>query len=863
MFHTDSVNLTDAERIDEIIFQSISAADSYLQISQEEIDTIVGHMARVVQSHHLQLANLIVEETEAGIIEDKSSQIFHVSSGLEQKLRDIVSVGTAYESNVDGLQTVLEPVGIIAALPSSSYSVATVILQAILSVKSRNPIVFSFPTSVWKSSLAVGKLLLEAATEAGAPPQAIQWLPQDCDDGVSSLLQNPEISCILVDGGSAALSSEYVPDIPILGTGIMNTPCLIDRTADIEQAATDVVASRYFDNGLMPMAEQTVIISREVYFQTLDLMMQKSCYLVNEQEKEQLEQLLFDPETGIPNPDCMGRDAVRIAEMAGFSVPLETKLILVEITGIGALYPLSRPKDSPVLSILVCESSYEGLCFCEALLEFSTSSHMAILHARNHDLMEEFAGKIKVNHALINRPASHGDLGEFSVSPHANLTTAMDRQTGNPTTAPLCLATLLSRKMVQRPKIRKREWRVPEKVLYSPDSVLHLQSVKNMDRTLIVTEKELVDSECMDTILSCLQGRAHPVHTEFFCNTADVADVTTVELGVQCMEQFRPTALLAVGNACTMDIAKGMHFLQKNSGDSVSQSFPDFSGGDFPVCPENSTGKQVTLITIATQLCVGSAMKGSVTLFNKSRDQRRTLQSCTLIPAVCIVDSTLIYGEDPEEMAYAGMNILSHALEAYVSPLASDYSDSMAINAIQLVFKFLLPAVTERYPTGAVEKLYNASAMAGMASSNAKTGISLAMMHSLVSCFKLSPDVGANLLLPHILEYNGVEDPTRYNPLMPGSRYIAHERYQEIAASLGLPHKSPEQSVESLVTEIRNMQSELGLSRKVSEFGIDVDEYTRKVDVMCEQVFEDHSTATNPRLPRISEIKTLFKKIQG
>jgi acetaldehyde dehydrogenase/alcohol dehydrogenase len=861
MFHTDSVTLTDAERIDEIIFQSISAADSYLQMNQEEIDAIVGHMARVVRSHHLQLARMMVEETEAGIIEDKSCQIVNASHFLEQRLRDIVSVGTLYESNVDGCQIVLEPLGIVAAFPSPALSVATVILQAILSVKSRNPIVFCFPPSVSKSSQAVGKLLSDAAIEAGAPTQAIQWLPQDCENAESVLLQNPEVNCILVDGGSSFLSSDQLPDIPVLGTGIMNTPCLVDRTADIEQAATELVASRYFDNGLMPMAEQTVIISREVYFQTLDLMMQKNCYLVKEQEKEQLEQLLFDSGTGMPNSECTGRDAAHIAEMAGFSVPPETKLILVEISGIGTLYPLSRPKDTPVLSVLVCESSYEGLCFCEALLEFSTSSHIAVLYARNQDLMEEFTEKIRVNHALINRPASRGDIGEFSVSSYANLTNAANRQTGNPTTAPLCLETLLSRKVVQKSKIRKREWRVPEKVLYSPDSVLYLQSLDKMDRTLIVTEKELVDSVSMDTILSCLQGREHPVHTEIFCNTSDIADINTIEQGLLCMEQFRPTALLALGNACTMDIAKGMHFLHKKSDDSVLQSFPDFSSGDFPVCHEKSTGRQVSLITIATKLCVGSAMNGSVTLFSESRQQRRTLQSCALIPSVCIVDSSLSYGDSSEEMAYGGMNILSHAFEAYVSPLASDYSDSMAMNAIQLVFKNLIPAVTEKYPTGAVEKLYNASAMAGMASSNAKAGIGLAMSHSLVSCFKLSPDVGANLLLSHILEYNGVEDPTRYNPLMPGSKYIAHERYQEIAASLHLPHKSPEQSVESLVAEIRKIQSELGLSRKIGDLGIDADEYTRKVDVMSEEVFEDHSTATNPRLPRIGEIKTLFGKI--
>jgi acetaldehyde dehydrogenase/alcohol dehydrogenase len=863
MFQTDSVNLCDTEHIDAIIFQSISAIDSYIHMEQSEIDKIVSHMARVAHSQHLRLARMIVDETGCGIIEDKAVENIFSSSGLEGKLRSISSVASIEEYHVEGYQMIAEPIGILAAFPPVTNSVATILFQAILSVKTRNPIIFSFHPSVWQSSLVAAQLMQEAASEAGAPAHTIQWLTSDSEQAVSGLLASPEISCILMDGDHSLLSSESFPNIPILGTGLVNTPCFIDRSADIERAATDVVSSKYFDNGLVSTAEQTVIICREIYFQTLDLMMQKSCYLANEQEKKQLEQLLFDSDTGIPHPECRGLNAVVIAKMAGFSIPAQTKLILVEIGGIGPLHPLSRPKDFPVLAVLACESWYEGLCFCEALLEFSSSLHMAVLHARDKKLVSEFASKLKVSHLLVNRPATRGDLAEFTVFRGGNLlTTTMEKQAGNIATAPFCLDMLLSRRMVLQPKIRRREWKVPENILYSPDSIFHLESINSMERTLIVTEKELVNSACMDQIILCLNNKKFPVKIDFFCNTEEVATIAAIEDGLQCIKQFRPTALLAVGNSCTMDIAKAMNYFYHRPDDSVSEVLPDFGSADFPDFADANQARQVILATVPVTPGSGAEMNGVVTLFNDSREKRCRLQSFDLIPDVCLIDSRLSLGANREEMALTGMNILSSALEAYVSPLASDFSDSMAVNAIQLIFKYLVTAVNSQHPMAAREKIYNAAAMTGMATSNAKTGLSLAMTHSLVAMFRLSPDVSANLLLPHIVKYNGVEDPTRYNPLTPGSRYCAHERYQEIAKHLGLSCSFPEQGVESLLSEIGQLQQELELPHTINAYGISEPEYLCKVKQMADQVFEDHSTATNPRLPLLGEIEALFNALR-
>lgn len=860
MLHTDSANLTDAEQVDEIIFQAMSAQDAYLQMGQESIDWVVSNMAIVGASNHLSLAKMAVNETERGIVEDKSITNIFASSGLEEKLQAIQTVGRIEENEIDGYQTFAEPVGILAAFPTSDHPTATTLLQAILSVKTRNPIVFCFHPSVQSSATAAAQLMRKAALDAGAPPHAIQWLPMHSEKSISALTQNPEISLLLMDENDFLLSPQPLPDGPILGMGQCNTPCLIDRSADIEQAATDVIASKHFDNGLLSTSEQTIIISREIYFQTLDLLMQKSCHLASEQEKEQLEQLLFNPETGMPNPECTGRSAVHIAEMAGFTVDARTKLLLTEIGGIGVSHPLSRSKAVPVLSILAADSWYEGLCFCEAILEFSSASHTAVLHARDKSLSDEFATRLKVSHSILNQPATRGDLCQLMVSSSNTITSASDRQVGNPSTALLSMDMLLRRKLVQKPHTRLREWKIPEKVIFSQGCIKQLQTLTGIERTLIVTEKELLNSNHMDTILHLLKNQRDSVQTDFFCNTKQLVSVESIEQGVECMNGFQPTALLAIGNGATIDTAKAMRYFYQRPEKGFPYSSPNLHAADFPNCPTGQPQRQITLITIPTSPGAGFQINPFVTIFNDSRKKRRSLHSCELLPDVSLIDPEFATAPSARDMALTGLTILSHALEAYVSPLASDFSDSMAMKVIQTLFEYL-PKAVARKQAGSREKIYNAASMAGMSAGNAKLGLSHAMVHSLSSSFKLSHDLASSLLLPHVIRYNGVEDPSRFNPLMPQSRYIAHERYQEIANSLGLPCKSPEQGVESLVTAISRMQRVVGVPSTLRDCSINEQEYQARVEQMAEQAFEDYSTATNPRLPLIHEIMAIYDEL--
>jgi len=857
MLHTDSPNLTDVEQVDEILFQAMSAQDAYLQMDQESIDWAVSNMARVGASNHLSLAKMVVNETKRGIVEDKSVTNIFASSGLEEKLQAIASVGRIEEDAINGYETFAEPVGILAAFPASDHPTATTLLQAILSVKTRNPIVFCFHPSVRSSATAAAQLMQKAAIDAGAPPHAIQWLPIHSPKSISALTQNPEISLLLMDENDSLLLPQSSPDVPILGMGQCNTPCLIHRSADIEQAATDVIASKHFDNGLLPTAEQTLIISREIYFQTLDLLMQKSCHLASEQEKEQLEELLFDPETGMPNPECTGHNAVHIAEMAGFTIPAKTKLILTEIGGIGVSHPLSRSKAVPVLSILAAESWYEGLCFCEAILEFGSALHTAVLHARDKNLHEEFASKLKVCHSILNQPASRGDLCKLMVSASNSITTAGDRQAGNPSTALLAVDMLIRHKLVQKSRTRLREWKIPEKVIFSQGCINQLQRLRGIERCLIVTEKELLNSKPMDTVLHLLKSRRPSIQTEFFSNCRQLVSVETIEQGVECMNGFQPTALLAIGNGTSIDTAKAMCYFYQRPESGFPSSSPDLQKADFPNCPTDLPQHQVTLIAIPSTPGGCLHINPFVTIFNESRKKRRSLHSCELLPDVSLIDPEFATAPSAQDMALTGLTILSHALEAYVSPLASDYSDSMAIKAIQTLFEYL-PKAVARKQAASREKIYNAANMAGMAAGNAKLGLSHAMVHSLSSSFKLSNGLAASLLLPHIIRYNGVEDPSRFNPLMPHSRYIAHERYQEIAGSLGLACKSPEEGVESLVTAISRMQRELGVTSTLRDCNISEQEYQARVEQMAEEAFEDHATATNPRLPLLQEIMDIY-----
>lgn len=861
MFQPDSSNLTDAEQVDEILFQAMSAQDAYLQINQQSIDRIVHIMAGIGESQHLALAKLAVKDSGRGIVEDKSITNIFACSGLEQKLRNVHSAGPLANNEINKYQIITEPVGILASFPSPELSTATVLFQAIISVKTRNPIVFCFHPSVQSSSKATAQLMQQAAQDAGAPPYAIQWLQSGSDSSINALASHPDISLILMDENPSVPSSpRSLSDTPILGSGQMNTPCFIHRSADIEQAVTDVIASRHFDNGLIPFSEQTLIISREIYFQTLDLFMQKSCYLTSEQEKIALEQLLFDQKTGLPNPECTGRNAVTIARMAGFTVPAHTKLLLTEIGGIGPGYCLSGSNAAPVLSILATESRYEGLCFCEAALEFGSTSHSAVLHARDTDLCDEFSTRLRASHIVLNQSATNGDLCRLLVISGNGITAAEDRRAGNPATAGLSIDMLLRRKLLQKQDTRTREWKTPGKVLFAQGCSSHLLTLTEVSRTLIVTEKELLESDHIDTVLHHLNDQKYPVKVEFFCKTNRVVTVSTIKEGLQCMNRFLPTAILAIGNGATIDTAKAMRYFYQRPENALPYSSPNPGRTDTPDSPVNPPQRLVSLIAMPTTPRAGFKINALVTIFDDRLEKRHNLHSYELLPDTTLIDPDFSTPLSAQEMALTGMTILSHALEAYVSPLASDYSDSMAMKAILMIFDYL-PTAVNRNQINTREKLYNAATMAGMATGNAKPGLAHAMAHSLSSAFDLSHSQAHSLLLPHIVRYNGVEDPSRFNLLMPGSRYIAHERYQEIAKSLGLACKSPEQGVDSLTKAISAMQRDLHLPCTIREYNISQKEYLAMTEQMAERAFTDHSTATNPRLPLISEITNIFNDI--
>ncbi|MBU1418988.1 MAG: iron-containing alcohol dehydrogenase [Proteobacteria bacterium] len=861
MFQTDSANLTEAEHIDEIIFQAISAQDTYLQLDQKAIDRIVNKMARVGASKHLALAKMVVSETGKGIAEDKSITNIFATIGLEQKLRDIKTVGLIEDNTVSGYQIFSEPVGILATFVPPEHPTATIFFQAILSAKTRNPVIFSFHPSVQSSSIAAAKLMQEAATESGAPPHCIQWLPASSEKSIITLAKHPDIALILMDENNFIPCPPSPATVPILGVGKVNVPCFIDRSADLEQAITDIISSKSFDNGLISTSEQVVIICNRIYSQARDLLSQKSCHLANRDERAQLEQLLFHPDSGEPNPECIGRDACTLAEMAGFSVPLNTKIICTEIAGIGPAHPLSRPKPFPVLSFLASESWYEALCFCEAVLELGTSAHTAVLHTRNYSLATDFSTRLGATHTTLNGPATHGDICHLPHQGDCNFTSALDRQNGNPTTATLSVDKLLSHKVIRQRPPRQREWEIPKKILFSPNCTTYLKNFAGAERILIITEEALVNSRHMDTILHHLNNQKYRVKAETFHEVGELTTLSSIEQGMQCMNRFRPSAVLALGDGTIIDTAKAMRFFYQRPKVTLAHSPLHTPGNDFSDCRTDPPQQQIPLVAVPTDLGAGAEMNSFVTIYDQNRDKPLNLRSCELIPDCVLIDPTFAIPAEPLDMALTGMAILSHALEAYASALASDYSDSMAMKATELIFTWL-PAAAIRQPSKeATEKIYNAAAMAGMAANNALLGLNSAMTHSLSFMFQLPHDLASSLLLPHIIRYNGVKNPSRFNPLTPGSRYIAHERYQEVAKALCLEANTPEQGVTSLADAIIRMQKQLALPRKLRHYGITQEEYLASVEDMADQAFEDHCTATNPRLPLIQEIIDIYTAI--
>lgn len=846
------------KHIDLLVQKASAAAAEFLNFNQEQVDKIVHAMALKGVDKHMELAKEAFVETGRGVFEDKITKNLFASESVYHSIKYNRTVGIIHENEEEDFMEVAEPVGVIAAITPVTNPTSTVLFKSLISIKTRNPVIFAFHPGAQKSSTAAAKTMLEAAVQAGAPRDCIGWIEMPSIDATSYLMNHPGVATILATGGSSMVKAAYSTGKPALGVGPGNVPCYIEKTADIRRAVTDLILSKTFDNGMICASEQAVIVDRAVAEQVVELMKEYGCYFLRPQESKALEKMTTCEESCSLNPDIVGRPAPVIAEMAGLTVPPETKILVAELNGVGPEYPLSREKLSPVLAFYVVDSYQQGIARSEEMIEFGGMGHSAVIHSRDNQVIKEFSDRVRVGRIIVNSPATHGAIGELYNTNIPSLTLGCGSMGHNATTSNVSAMNLINIKRVAKRRVKMQWFKVPERIFFEQGSVGYLSKMPGINRALIVCDQTMIDLGYTDKIMYHLHKRPGHINTEIFFEVEPDPSIETVLKGYNLMKQFKPDTIIALGGGSVIDAAKGMWLFYEHPEvefEFLKLKFLDIRKRTYKY---PKLGRKARLVAIPTTSGTGSEVTAFAVITDKGADVKYPLADYELTPDVAIVDVDFVMGLPAGVTADSGVDVLTHAVEAYVSVMASDYTDGLALKAIDLVFNYLPRAYQNGADLEAREKMHNASTIAGMAFTNAFLGINHSLAHKLGGEFHIPHGRANAVLLPYVIWYNA-QRPTKFTSWPKYEHYVAHLKYQQIARNLNLPAATPEEGVVSLIRAINDLQIKLKMPLTLRDAGIKEKELTAKLDMLAEKAFEDQCTISNPRMPLISELKDLYR----
>ena len=851
------------DMIDELVKKANVAMEDMLNLNQEEIDKIVQSMAKAGLDNHIELAQMAVDETGMGIFEDKITKNIFATEYIYNSIKYKKTVGIVEENNEEGYMMVAEPIGVIAGVTPVTNPTSTTMFKALISIKSRNPIIFSFHPSAQKCSAEAAKILRDAAIKEGAPKDCIQWIENPSLEASNELMKHKEISIILATGGPGMVKSAYSSGKPALGVGPGNVPCFIEKSADIDQAVNDLILSKSFDNGMICASEQAVIIEDEIYEDVVTLMKKNKCYFVNNEEKELLEKTVINEETKSLNAKIVGQNAYTIAQMSGFEIPKDTKILVAEISGVGEDYPLSKEKLSPVLACIRVKNADEGIEKCVEMTEFGGLGHSACIHSNNDNIILQFSNKVKTGRILINTPSSQGAIGGIYNSNTPSLTLGCGSMGNNSTTDNISAINLINLKKVTKRTVSMQWFKVPERIYHEMGSIQYLEKLPKSERTMIITDRTMEDLGYVEKIEYRLRKRRNPVMIERFTGVEVDPSVKTVLDGAQEMIKFKPDTIIALGGGSVIDAAKGMWLFYENPQVNFEDLRLKFMDIRKRVYKFPKLGRKAQLVAIPTTSGTGSEVTSFAVITDKEKNIKYPLADYELTPDVAIVDPQFVMSLPKSVIADTGLDVLTHGIEAYVSVMATDYTDAMALKAIEMVFKYLPIS----YKGGdsaecreAREKMHNASCMAGMAFANAFLGINHSLAHKLGARFHITHGRANAILLPYVIEYNS-QIPSKFTAFPKYKSFISDKKYCEIAKMLGLKTDTVEEGVKHLIEAIKKLMKELNEPMSIKECGIERDEYFSAIKKLSLEAFDDQCTSANPRLPLVSEIEEIYMKI--
>ncbi|MBQ7890123.1 MAG: bifunctional acetaldehyde-CoA/alcohol dehydrogenase [Erysipelotrichaceae bacterium] len=859
--------LTPAQaEINQLVENGVTALDEFLKLNQDQVDYIVAKCSVAALDAHGELAKLAIEETGRGIFEDKATKNLFACEYVVNHMRHLKTVGVIEEDEVQGLTYVAEPVGVVAGVTPVTNPTSTTIFKSLIALKTRNPIIFGFHPNAQKCSVAAAKIVLDAAVKAGAPAHCIQWIEHPSMEATSALMNHPDVATILATGGNAMVKAAYSCGKPALGVGAGNVPAYIETTANIKQAVNDIALSKAFDNGMICASEQAVIVDKEIYDDVKEQFKNYNVHFATKKEKELLEQYMFgvkanskDVNSAKLNPVIVGKSAAWIASQAGFEVHPRTSIIIVECKEVGPNEPLTREKLSPVLAMLKAESIEDGFNKSEAMVLFNGVGHSAAIHTSNSNLAKKFGERIKACRIIWNSPSTFGGIGNVYNSFIPSLTLGCGSYGHNSVSDNVSAINLLNIKKIGKRRNNMQWFKVPSKIYFERDSIEYLHQMRDVERVFIVTDRSMVDLGYVTRVTDELEKRRNKVQVQLFCDVEPDPSIQTVKKGLSLMQAFRPDTIIALGGGSPMDAAKGMWLFYEHpevNFDDLKQKFMDIRKRAFRY-PE--LGKKSKLVCIPTTSGTGSEVTPFAVITDKEEGKKYPLADYSLTPTVAIVDPALTMQLPPSITADTGMDVLTHATEAYVSTLASDFTDGLALQAVKMVFEYLPRAVANgKNDPEAREKMHNAATLAGMAFANAFLGVNHSLAHKIGGEYHVPHGRANAILMPYVIRYNGTK------PEKPGvwpkyNYYKADEKYCELAKLIGLKFNTIEEGVEAFAQACANLGKEVGIKMSFKEQGIDAAQWESTLEKIAYLAYEDQCSPANPRVPMVQDMIEILK----
>ncbi|MEV4722346.1 bifunctional acetaldehyde-CoA/alcohol dehydrogenase [Micromonospora humida] len=844
-----------ATTIDALVADGLKALADYDRYDQEQIDHIVRKASVAALDRHAALAQLAVAETGRGVFEDKAVKNIFACEHVTHSMAKTRTVGVIARDEISGIVEIADPVGVVAGITPVTNPTSTTIFKALLALKTRNPIIFAFHPAAQRCSVEAARTVRDAAVAAGAPEHCIQWIEEPSVEATTALMHHPGVATILATGGNAMVRAAYSAGKPALGVGAGNVPAWIEATAKLKRAVNDVVLSKSFDNGMICASEQAVILDAAIHDAAIEEFRTLHAHLATPAEKEKLEALLFP--TGKLNPDVVGRTAAWIADAAGITVAPDTSIILVEVDRVGPDEPLTREKLCPVLAVLRADSREQGLRYAEQMVEFHGLGHSAVIHTADEDLVEEFGRRVKAVRIIWNSPASQGGIGDMYNAFLPSLTLGCGSYGRTSVSDNVSAVNLLNIKRIGRRNNNMQWFKVPSKIFFEANAIRYLAEMPDVHRVTVVTDATMTRLGFVDRINRVLQRRPERIALQIIDDVEPEPSVDTVDRGAALMRAFRPDTIVALGGGSAMDAAKVMWLRYEHPDvvfDDMREKFFDIRKRAFTF---PTLGALARLVCVPTTSGTGAEVTPFAVITDHRTGKKYPLADYALTPTVAIVDPVLTASMPATIAADSGFDALTHAIEAYVSVYANDFTDGLALHAIRLIFGNLERAVVDADPE-ARERMHNAGTIAGMAFGSAFLGIVHAMSHTLGATFHIAHGRTNAVLLPHVIRYNGTV-PAKLSGWPRYESYRAPERFAEIAAQLGLPAGTPAQGVASLAEAVERLRDAVGIEPSFAAIGVDRAAFEAALPQQALNAYEDQCAPANPRMPMLDDMQQLMR----